>query len=267
MLASCGQHRGAAQHPLRAHSPPPSTDPFVSLSPLPPSVCLYVPHWLRRARPRWGPSGGRRIGAARARGSREEKIMNEMHAVLPLPRPHCPGNLRAGAARAGTPSRVGGRGRLRSGQGLRVRDPAPLGPCALPELPRPARQPRGPCAIPGERRQAARGRGGAGAGGCRADPEAAPATPQPKRIRWGGRARERARSAGRSAGRTDRRTDAPAHADAQSSARPPSHIHTHTRADTHRNTRRHTHTRARTSSRQPACPPARSPAPGARSGR
>lgn len=88
---------------------------------------------------------------------------------------------------------------------------ASLGPWALPELPPPALQPR---AIPGELHKPAGRRGGAGVGGCRTHPAAAPATPQLKRIWWGGPAKERARNAGQSAGRTDPRTDAPAHADA-----------------------------------------------------
>lgn len=124
----------------------------------------------------------------------------------------------------------------------------------------PARQPRWPCAIPGERREPSRRRGGAGVGGCRTHPAAAPTTPQLRRIWLGGPAKERARSAGQSAGRTDRRTDAPAHADAQSSARPPSLTLTHTHSRTHRDTR----TLAR--SHPPASLPARpSPAPGSRS--
>lgn len=124
----------------------------------------------------------------------------------------------------------------------------------------PARQPRWPCAIPGERREPSRRRGGAGVGGCRTHPAAAPTTPQLRRIWLGGPAKERARSAGQSAGRTDRRTDAPAHADAQSSARPPSLTLTHTHSRPHRDTR----TLAR--SHPPASLPARpSPAPGSRS--
>lgn len=71
----------------------------------------------------------------------EEKIMNEMDAVLALPRPPCPGNLSAGAGPARTPRAESGRGGSRDlGQELRVCDEAPLGPWAPVELP--ACQPR-----------------------------------------------------------------------------------------------------------------------------
>lgn len=145
-------------------------------------------------------------------------------------------------------------------QGLRVCDPAPRGPRALPGSPPPTAGPAGPAgpAPFRERREPARRRGGAGLGrrvpnppgGCAGDSAA-------EAHWWGGPAEERARRAGRSAGRTEGRTDAPAHADAHSSARLPSHTrtHIHTRADTYRDTRRYTHPRARTSS----CPPARPP--------
>ncbi|XP_024620383.1 tyrosine-protein phosphatase non-receptor type 5 [Neophocaena asiaeorientalis asiaeorientalis] len=98
------------------------------------AVCLAVLHRVRRARPRRCPSGGRRSSATWAWGSREEKIMNEIDAVLPLPRPPGPGNLGVGAAPEGTPSGAAG-------------------------------QPLRPCAIPEKRRKPARGRGGAGTKG------------------------------------------------------------------------------------------------------
>lgn len=150
---------GERHRTLSMHAPPTphGTDPFVSLSSTP--ICLYVPHWVRCARPRWGPSGGRRIGAARARGSREEKIMNEMHAVLQLPRPPCPGNLRAGAARAGTPSGVGGRGLQRSGSG--TRGPRSRPAWALGAAGAPAPRPPAPRALRNSRGEAP-GRPGAG---------------------------------------------------------------------------------------------------------
>lgn len=73
--------------------------------------------------------------------------MNEMDAVLPFPRPPGPGHLSAGAAPAGTPSSVGGGGARDLGQGLRVCDPAPLGPRALPVLPAPLPCPPAPLAL------------------------------------------------------------------------------------------------------------------------
>ncbi|XP_057605318.1 tyrosine-protein phosphatase non-receptor type 5 [Hippopotamus amphibius kiboko] len=91
---------------------------------------------------------------------------------FPLPPAVCLSVLyRAASARRrclrGLRAELRGGGARDQGQGLRVRDPAPLGPWAPPELPAPsARQPRAPCAIPGERRKPARGRGGAGVEGA-----------------------------------------------------------------------------------------------------
>lgn len=251
---------GERHSTLSMHTPrPPALTPL-SLFPLPASVCLYVRHWVRRARPRWGPSGGRRISAARARGSRTEKIMNEMHAVLPLPRPPCPGNLRAGAARAGTPSRVGGEGaperRVRD-EGSAIRPHSGPGRCRSSRAP-PA-SPAGPAQFPGS---GARPPGGGAEpgpgvpsrpGGCARDSAAQAHLVE----RPGEGARTERGTERRADGPTDGRT--PPHTQTHRARRGPRHTqtHTHTRADTHRNTRRHTHTRARTSSRQPARPPAR----------
>lgn len=105
-----GIMRGAPQHPLHAIPPhPPAMTPLSHFS-LPPAVCLAVLHRVRRARPRRCPSGGRRSSATRAWGCREEKIMNEIDAVLPLPRPPGPGNLGVGAAPEGSPSGAAGWG-------------------------------------------------------------------------------------------------------------------------------------------------------------
>lgn len=101
--ASCEHPGGSPQHPPPALTP---LSPF----PLLPSVCPSVPHRFPHTRPGRDPSGGRRSGAAQAWGSGEEKIMNEMDAVLRSPRPPSPGNLSAGAVPAGTPSPVWERG-------------------------------------------------------------------------------------------------------------------------------------------------------------
>lgn len=190
--------------------------------------------------------------------------MNEMDAVLPLPRPPCPGNLGAGAVSAGTPSGVAGCRRPRSGSG---RDegsviPPDSGPGRRRSSPPPPpASPAGPAQFPGSR---ASPPGGGAEPGPRvpSDPAAAPETLQPKPVWRGGPARERARSAGQSAGQTDPRTDGRPRTRRRAELRevPVTYTHSHTRADT----QGHTHTRARTSSRQPARPlaGARSPLAG-----
>lgn len=254
---------GERHSTLSMHTPrPPALTPL-SLFPLPASVCLYVRHWVRRARPRWGPSGGRRISAARARGSRTEKIMNEMHAVLPLPRPPCPGNLRAGAARAGTPSRVGGEGaperRVRD-EGSAIRPHSGPGRCRSSRAP-PA-SPAGPAQFPGS---------GARPPGGGAEP--GPGVPS----RPGGCARDSAAQAhlverpgegARTERGTERRADGPTDGRPRTRRRtelgaaPVTHRHTHTLAQTHTGTHADTRTLAR--AHPPASLPAR-PLAGARS--
>lgn len=143
-----------------------------------------------------------------------------------------------------------GGGRLRGDWRPKVSDPPAWGRGHRRSAPAPTLPtPRSSAQYPGAGRS--RGRG------CRADPAAAPGTPQLKRARLGDLARARARSAVLSFRRTDRPTDAPAHADAQSSARPPSH----TRARRHIQGHTQTHAPSRALSLPaPSCPPARPPA-------
>ncbi|CAI9166773.1 unnamed protein product [Rangifer tarandus platyrhynchus] len=248
--------RGAPQHPLHTIPPSPGCDPFVSLSPAPrPSACPPCTGFGAH-----DPAGVPLTAAVAARpgprGSREEKIMNEMDAVLPLPRPPCPGNLGAGAVSAGTPSGVAGCRRPRSGSS---RDegsviPPDSGPGRRRSSPPP--RPPAPRALRNSR-GAAQARPGAGRSrgrGCRATrrlrPRLCSRSPFGEAARRGSAHGARDRAQGR---RTHGQTDAPAHADAQSSARSPSHTHIHTLALTHTGT--HAHSRAHIL--PPACPPAR----------
>lgn len=102
------------QHPLHAIHPPPSADPFVSLSPT--LVCLSVHTGFGAHNPAGIPLTVAVPAQPRPGFSQEEKIMNETDAVLLLPRPPSPGNLGAGAALGVTLSRVGGGGARDLGQ-------------------------------------------------------------------------------------------------------------------------------------------------------
>ena len=161
--------------------------------------------------------------------------------------------LRGGGARGGARD---------PGRGLRVRDPAPPGLWAPPELPAPAlASPAGLAQFPGS---GASPPGGGAEPGLRA------------RSRPGGCARDSAAEAhlvrrseegARTERGTERRADGPTDGRPRTRRRtelgevPLTQTHTHTRADTHRDTR----TLAR--AHPPASLPARSSAPGALSGR
>ncbi|XP_006892131.1 PREDICTED: tyrosine-protein phosphatase non-receptor type 5 [Elephantulus edwardii] len=190
-------------------------------------------------------------------GSKEEKIMNEMDAVLQFPHPPCPGRLSAGAAPA-RGSALGVGGVLKLGVGVQSLRLGPTRTRAAAEAPQPASL----LVLRHSLERSARRRGGAGGGGGGRQ-AAAPATG--RRSAFGGAVGRRG-SAHRvwdsePGGQTHRQS--PPHTQTHELRAAPV-THTDTRADTHRDTRRHTHTRARTASLLPV---PSSTAPGARSGR